>query len=80
MEDKFLSNIVLLIAAVIIVAVGLILEKKSREASMQDNETKAKRLLVTSNILCILGIVLTLSFTIILLVEETDPYALCSMR
>ena len=80
MEDKFLSNIVLLIAASVIVAIGLILEKKGREASIQDNETKAKRLLVTSNILFILGIVLTVSFTIILLIEETDPYALCSIR
>lgn len=79
MEDKFLSNIVLLIAALIIVAIGLILEKKGREAMMTDNDTGAKRLYLTSNILCILGIILTVSFVVILLIEETDPYALCSI-
>lgn len=79
MEDSFLSNIILLITAVIVMAVGFILEKKGRKASLEENDTLAKRFFLSSNILCVLGIVLTASFMVALLIEESNPYALCMM-
>ena len=79
MQDSFLSNIIFLIAAIIALAIGFILEKNGRKASMEENDTLAKRLFLSSNILCVLGIVLTASFMVALLVEESDPYTLCMM-
>jgi len=74
MQEKFTLKLILLLAAVIVVAVGLFLDRQGKIASRSDNEIVAKRLIVSSNILCVMGMILTIVIVAVLICEENDPY------